>query len=132
MTELDDIWDKRVAGGLAFLRRRLSGAYEVDDFGFDKELTTTFLHPGLRGLQRNWFRTEISGAKYLPPVGGGLIVANHSGTIALDALMLAIACHDESEGHRHLRLLGADFVFKLPFLSEIARKTGATLACHPD
>jgi 1-acyl-sn-glycerol-3-phosphate acyltransferase len=46
--------------------------------------------------------------------------------------MLALACHDESEGHRHLRLLGADFVFKMPVLSELARKTGGTLACTAD
>ena len=30
-----DLWDRRVAAGLAFLRRRLSGQYEVDEFGFD-------------------------------------------------------------------------------------------------
>jgi hypothetical protein len=27
------VWDQRIARGLAFLRRRLAGAYEVDDFG---------------------------------------------------------------------------------------------------
>jgi 1-acyl-sn-glycerol-3-phosphate acyltransferase len=130
--EPGDIWDQRVAAGLAFLRRRLSGAYEVDDFGFDRELTESLIHPMLRVLQRDWFRTEIIGAKHLPVEGGALIVGNHSGTVALDALMLAIACHDESEGRRHLRLLGADFVFKMPVLSELARKSGGTLACTPD
>ncbi|NUO55324.1 MAG: acyltransferase family protein [Hamadaea sp.] len=130
--EETDVWDRRVASGLAFLRRRLSGAYEVDEFGFDHELTEGVFHPMLRLLQRDWFRTEIIGAKHIPVDGGALLVGNHSGTVALDALMLAIACHDESEGHRHLRLLGADFVFKLPGLSELARKSGATLACTPD
>ncbi len=33
---------------------------------------------------------------------------------------------------RHLRLLGADLVFRMPVLSELARKTGSTLACNPD
>ncbi len=28
-------WERSVAGGLAFLRRRISGDYEIDDFGFD-------------------------------------------------------------------------------------------------
>ncbi|NUR71817.1 MAG: acyltransferase family protein [Hamadaea sp.] len=132
LTEQDDAWDRRVASGLAFLRRRLSGAYEVDEFGFDQELTEGLFHPMMRLLQREWFRTEIFGAKHIPADGGALLVGNHSGTVALDALMLAIACHDESEGNRHLRLLGADFVFKLPGLSELARKSGATLACTPD
>jgi 1-acyl-sn-glycerol-3-phosphate acyltransferase len=127
-----DLWDRRVAAGLAFLRRRLSGNYQVDEFGFDRELTEGVVHPLLRILQRDWFRTEIIGGKHIPAEGGGLIVGNHSGTIALDATMLAIACHDESEGNRHMRLLGADFVFKMPVLSELARKSGVTLACTAD
>jgi 1-acyl-sn-glycerol-3-phosphate acyltransferase len=131
LPEHEDVWDRRVASGLAFLRRRLSGAYDVDEFGFDQELTDGVFNPMLRLLQREWFRTEIIGAKYIPADGGALLVGNHSGTVALDALMLALACHDESEG-RHLRLLGADFVFKLPGLSELARKSGATLACTAD
>jgi hypothetical protein len=31
-------WEQRVAGALAFLRRRVTGAYEVDEFGFDPDL----------------------------------------------------------------------------------------------
>jgi len=33
---------------------------------------------------------------------------------------------------RYLRPLGADLVFRLPFVGEIARKGGATLACNED
>ena len=32
-------WEEQLAGGLAFLRRRLTGEYEVDEFGFDPDLT---------------------------------------------------------------------------------------------
>lgn len=127
-----DPWDRRVAGTLAFLRRRLSGQYEVDEFGFDKELTDSFFHPVLRLLYRDWFRTEVFGTEHLPEAGAGLVVGNHSGTIALDALMLSVAVHDESAAKRHLRLLGADFVFRMPFVSELARKSGGTVACTPD
>jgi 1-acyl-sn-glycerol-3-phosphate acyltransferase len=127
-----DVWDQRVAGALAFLRRRLSGQYEVDEFGFDRELTDAVLHPLLRLLYRDWFRTEVSGTQHLPGSGAGLVVGNHSGTIAVDALMLSIAVHDEHPAHRYLRLLGADFVFRMPFVSELARKSGGTVACNPD
>src|SRR4029079_8424088 len=58
--------------------------------------------------------------------------ANHSGTLPLDALMLSVAVHDEHPAHRYLRLLGADLVFRIPVLSEVARKSGSTLACNPD
>ena len=121
-----------MASGLAFLRRRLAGAYEVDDFGFDPELTDAVFHPLLRLLYHDWFRTEVFGIEHLPADGGGLVVGNHSGTIALDALMLSVAIHDRTPAARHLRLLGADLVFRVPFLSELARKSGATVACNPD
>ena len=83
-----DVWDKRVAAGLAFLRRRLSGQYEVDEFGFDPELTEQLFHPILRLLYRDWFRTEVSGVENLPVDGPALVVGNHSGTVALE---LAVA-----------------------------------------
>ncbi|GIH08721.1 glycerol acyltransferase [Rhizocola hellebori] len=132
MDDLLDEWDAKVATGLAFLRRRLIGQYEVDDFGFDAELTEHVFHPVLRQLYKHWFRTEVFDTKHVPDEGAALIVANHSGTIALDALMLCLAVHDEHPAHRYLRLLAADLVFRLPLVSEVARKSGATLACNPD
>ena len=125
-----DIWDQRIAGALATIRQRLIGEYEVDEFGFDRHLTDTVFLPALRPLFRNWFRTEVFGADNLPVEGGALIVANHSGTLALDALMLALGINQTAG--RYLRLLGADLVFRAPGLSEIARPGGGTLACNAD
>jgi 1-acyl-sn-glycerol-3-phosphate acyltransferase len=127
-----DVWDQRIASGLAFLRRRLTGEYDVDEFGFDQELTDAVFHPLLRVLYRSWFRVDVLGMENLPATGPALVVANHSGTIAIDALMLALAVHDEHPAHRYLRLLGADLVFRVPVLSELTRKAGGTLACNPD
>jgi 1-acyl-sn-glycerol-3-phosphate acyltransferase len=33
---------------------------------------------------------------------------------------------------RHVRMLGADLIFKTPFSGDLARKTGTTLACQED
>ncbi|MFL6152819.1 MAG: lysophospholipid acyltransferase family protein [Ornithinibacter sp.] len=123
--------DRHVASVLAFLRRRLQGDYEVDDLGFDAELTEALL-PALRPLYRKWFRVEVRGIENIPTTGGALIVANHSGTIPLDSLMTQLAVHDEHPEHRHLRMLGADLVFALPVVGEFARKTGTTLASTTD
>lgn len=127
---MTEAWEQRVAAGLAFLRRRLAGDYEVDEFGFDPDLTEHAFHPVLRLLYHRWFRTELLDEEQLPGYGPALVVANHSGTVAMDALMLSVGVHQVAR--RHLRLLGADFVFQAPVLSELARKAGGTLACHPD
>jgi 1-acyl-sn-glycerol-3-phosphate acyltransferase len=124
--------EDRIAAGLAFLRRRLTGDYEVDDFGFDAELSDSVLLAALRPLYRSWFRVETRGLENVPDTGGALVVANHSGTIAVDALMTQLALLDDHPAHRHLRLLGADLVFQLPVVSELARKNGVTLACNDD
>ncbi|HEY7593793.1 MAG TPA: lysophospholipid acyltransferase family protein [Actinophytocola sp.] len=118
-----------LAGAASFLRHRLSGEYQVDEFGFDPELTDVLMPP-LRAVYDKWFRVEVTGS--LPAGTGALVVANHSGTLPWDALMTSIAVHDNHPEGRHLRMLGADLVFRLPVLASLARKTGTTLACSAD
>ena len=125
-------WERRIAGGLAFLRRRITGDYEVDDFGFDEDLTDHVLAPPFRPLYDKWFRVETTGLEHVPDTGGALVVANHSGTLPLDAVMTSLALLDHHPAHRHLRMLGADLVFRTPGLGPLARKSGQTLACNPD
>ncbi len=84
----DGGWERRIAGGLAFLRRRLTGEYEVDEFGYDEELTDQVLMSLLRPVYEKYFRVEVKGIENIPADGGALIVANHSGTLPLDGLML--------------------------------------------
>jgi 1-acyl-sn-glycerol-3-phosphate acyltransferase len=125
-------WEAALADALAFLRRRLTGDYAVDEFGFDTELTDNVVLPLLRPLYRTWFRVETTGLHHVPDEGGALVVANHSGTIPLDALMTSVALHDDHPAHRHLRMLGADLVFRLPVVGQLSRKHGSTLACNAD
>ena len=125
-------WEERAAGGLGFLRRRLTGEYEVDEFGFDPELTEKVLLTAVRPLAEKYFRLEVRGAENLPEKGGALVVANHSGVLPLDALMTQVAIHDHTPTQRHLRMLAADLVFVLPGVNELARKAGHTLACNED
>jgi 1-acyl-sn-glycerol-3-phosphate acyltransferase len=126
-------WEQRVAAALAFLRRRVTGQYEVDDFGYDADLAENVLLPVFRPLYRVWFRVGLSGLSNIPDHGGALVVANHAGTLAaIDTVMVQLGIHDEHPTHRHLRALGADLVFQTPVLGEFSRKAGHTLACNPD
>jgi 1-acyl-sn-glycerol-3-phosphate acyltransferase len=123
-------WEQRLAEFLAFLRRRITGEFEVDEYGFDAEVTERFLLATVRPLAQKWFRVEVRGAENIPAESGALVVSNHSGTIPLDGLVTMVSIHDSTG--RNLRPLGADLVFRMPIVGELARKGGATLACHED
>jgi 1-acyl-sn-glycerol-3-phosphate acyltransferase len=125
-----DDWETQLAQFLAFLRRRLSGDYEVDEYGFDPEVAERLLLASLRPVAQKWFRIEARGVENLPAEGGALVVSNHSGTLPVDGLMTMLTIHDQTG--RFLRPLGADLVFRMPVVSSLARKGGATLACNED
>jgi 1-acyl-sn-glycerol-3-phosphate acyltransferase len=122
----------RIAGLAEFLRKRLTGDYIVDEFGFDPDYNDAVVLPTLRFFYDTWFRVEVSGIENLPSTGPGLVVANHAGTLPFDGPMLAVAVHDHHSAHRTLRLLAADMLFDLPVLGPVARKAGHTMACNTD
>ena len=59
-------WESQLAHFLAFLRRRLTGDYVVDEFGFDPEITHRFFLAALRPIAEKWFRIEVRGAENIP------------------------------------------------------------------
>lgn len=123
-------WDSSVEEMLAFIRQRLEGDYAVDEFGFDPEFTTKIYLPLLRQIADHWFRVEVRGAENLPMDGSALLVSNHAGTLPVDGMILHTVVYDEIG--RHVRMLGADLIFKTPYSGDLARKTGTTLACQED
>ncbi|MFO7779944.1 MAG: lysophospholipid acyltransferase family protein [Nitriliruptoraceae bacterium] len=126
----DDRFLEALRGLIGFLRRRVTGAYEIDEFGFDEELTTQVLMPLLRPMHRHYWRVTSHGIEHVPEQGGALLVANHAGTLPADALITRLDVFDLTG--RHARELGADLVFRTPLVGTLARKTGATLASGDD
>ena len=125
-----DEWEPQLARFVAFLRRRLTGEYAVDEYGFDREVTEKLLLASLRPIAEKWFRIEVRRVENLPAHGGALVVSNHSGTVPVDSLMTMFTVHEHTG--RFLRPLGADLVFRMPVVSTLARTMGATLACTED
>jgi 1-acyl-sn-glycerol-3-phosphate acyltransferase len=121
-------WRRGLENAAAFARRRLAGDYEVDQFGFDPDLNSTVLMPAALALYRNWFRVRTRGLANIPDRGPALVVANHSGVLPVDAIMVQAGIFAEHPAGRNLRLLGADLVYTLPVLSVLARRSGHTRA----
>jgi 1-acyl-sn-glycerol-3-phosphate acyltransferase len=122
----------RVRGTLELAKRRLLGDYDVDEFGFDRELTERVLLQLVKPLYEYWWRADWRGLEHVPAEGAALLVGNHSGTIAVDATVMKFGVLDKHPAQRHVRLLAAEMVFRLPFVAPLARKSGNTLACDED
>ena len=116
---------------LDFLRRRVTGEYEIDEFGFDRELTER-MAPLMKPIGERYWRIDWRGLENVPAEGAAMLVANHAGTIPVDALVVKFGLLNEHPAKRHLRLLAADLAFRLPFSGPIARKMGNTLATPDD
>jgi 1-acyl-sn-glycerol-3-phosphate acyltransferase len=104
-------------------------AEEVDEFGYDPVYEQRLL-PFLHLVYEKYFRVEVHGVDHIPAEGGCLLVANHSGTLPLDGVMLRLGVQREHPGHRNVRWLAEDVIFHFPFLGSIANRIGAVRACQ--
>jgi 1-acyl-sn-glycerol-3-phosphate acyltransferase len=117
-------WPRWITGAENLLVRWIVGDHEVDELGFDPEFNADVFMPLFRPLYHSWFRVQMRGLEHVPAAGAALVVANHSGVLPFDALMLQAGVFDEHPQHRVLRVLSADLVYEVPFLSDLARRSG--------
>ncbi|MCZ7581925.1 MAG: hypothetical protein M5R36_00570 [Deltaproteobacteria bacterium] len=62
--------------------------FGFDEFGLEKEAAV--LAFGIaRVLHKHYFRVQSYGIENVPSTGRALLIANHSGTLPLDAVMIA-------------------------------------------
>ena len=113
-----------VGSALRAAEDHLGDGEPVDEFGFEPEFTSRVLMPIARFFYQHWFRVQTRGLEHVPADGPALVVANHSGTIPMDAAMVQTGLHDEHPAGRNLRVLSADLVDEIPLLSALARKSG--------
>jgi 1-acyl-sn-glycerol-3-phosphate acyltransferase len=105
-----------------------SRSEEVDDFGLDPGFESK-VRAGLDLLYRRYFRVEVDGMDNIPSSGRAVVVANHSGALPLDGMMLRAAMRLDHRSARDLRWLAEDFVFYLPFAGVFLNRIGAVRAC---
>jgi 1-acyl-sn-glycerol-3-phosphate acyltransferase len=134
-TQRLDQWRDRYAGDFRpsddadLLAGRPTGGDDVDEFGYDPAYERKVL-PLLELLYDKYFRVEVHGIERIPAEGRCLLVANHSGTLPLDGLMLRLAVRREHPGRRGVRWLAEDGIFHFPFLGNMTNRVGAVRACQ--
>ena len=110
-----------------FLKRRMTGEYETDEWGFDQEFFER-IRPFFEFMYRTYWRVSTSGIENIPEEGRALLVANHSGQLPWDGSMVAAAVYLEHPAQRLVRNLFATWFPTLPFLSDVLVKCGQALA----
>jgi 1-acyl-sn-glycerol-3-phosphate acyltransferase len=100
---------------------------ETDAFGYDRRFTEAIM-PVFEFLYTVWWRVEPTGVEAVPASGPALIVANHSGVLPYDGLMIRLAVRHEHPARRETRLLALDMFALLPFLAPLLQRTGAVRA----
>jgi 1-acyl-sn-glycerol-3-phosphate acyltransferase len=128
-------WRDRFAGDFRpneearLLAGQPTGGDDVDEFGYDPAYERKVL-PLLELLYEKYFRVETHAIEHIPAEGRCLLVANHSGTLPLDGLMLRLAVRREHPGRRGVRWLAEDGIFHFPFLGNMTNRVGAVRACQ--
>jgi 1-acyl-sn-glycerol-3-phosphate acyltransferase len=104
-----------------------SGA--VDDFGLDEQ-TLRHARPVLEYLRNHYWRVDVAGIEQLPTESPVLLVANRSGILPYDGLMVSHLVADSLSEARRPRFLVADWLITLPFVQPYLARLGGVRACR--
>jgi 1-acyl-sn-glycerol-3-phosphate acyltransferase len=83
-----------------------------------------------RLLYEGYFRVTSHGTEHIPAEGPALLAANHSGTLPLDAVMLACDVIRHTDPPRIPRTILDLFVPFLPFVGTLFARLGAVAGAH--
>jgi 1-acyl-sn-glycerol-3-phosphate acyltransferase len=117
------------------LRRRLPALWmtersgHVDDFGLDQQ-TIRHARPVLEYLRRHYWRVDVTGVEDLPTDRAVLLVANRSGILPYDGLMISHVVAESLSERGRPRFLVADWLITLPFVQPYLARLGGVRACR--
>jgi len=75
-------------------------------------------------LYEHYFRVESGGIEHIPAKGGAILVANHGGTLPVDAGMLCLDVLRKTDPPRIPRAIADRFVPRLPIISTLFARLG--------
>lgn len=125
-TTLDMLVDQRIdPHTLAQIERLQAGQGEhgFDLFGFEPRFLR-YMVPPCQWLLDRYFRAETHGLDNIPDDGPVLLIANHSGQLPLDGMMIGTACLLRKDPPRMIRSMVEHWVPTLPFVSWIFARAG--------
>lgn len=106
--------------------RKPIGSLGYDPWGYNNEGVK--LGFGLtRQIYEKYFRVEAHGAEKIPAEGPVLIIANHSGQLPLDGVLIGYTLASRKENPRMPRAMIERFFPTVPYLGNMLNEVGAVL-----
>ena len=109
------------------VKRRFTGEYDTDEWGVDWEFLDV-VRPFFTFLYKVYWRVETTGIENIPVEGRALLVANHSGQLPWDGMMMATAVTTEHPAQRLVRTLYSEWYGTWPWVSAWLVRMGQALA----
>jgi 1-acyl-sn-glycerol-3-phosphate acyltransferase len=94
-----------------------------DTFGFDPRALLTAARLGRFAYER-YFRVQSSGIEHIPRRGAAILVANHGGTLPLDAVLIVLDVLRRTSPPRVARPIGDVFIPLLPWVGALFTRMG--------
>lgn len=97
--------------------------YGYDPFGFHPEYLK-YVGPFAQFFYRQYFRAEVNDIDRVPNEGRVMLIANHSGQIAIDGMILGSAMLFDHKPPRMVRSMVEHWVPTIPFVSTFMARAG--------
>jgi 1-acyl-sn-glycerol-3-phosphate acyltransferase len=112
-----DVWDriKNMDAG--------QNEYGYDPFGFDPTFLK-YIGPPVYWIYKKYFRTEVHDIENIPDKGAVMLVANHSGQVAIDGMIVGAATLFDKDPPRMIRSMVEYWVPTIPFFSWVLARSG--------
>lgn len=102
------------------------GEYGFDPWGFNPDSAKVALTL-LRFLYDKYFRVQAHGLENMPKEGRALIIANHSGQLPMDGLMIGYAVATNPHGPRMARAMIERFFPTVPWIGNVMHQIGGII-----
>jgi 1-acyl-sn-glycerol-3-phosphate acyltransferase len=104
--------------------QRSDAGHGYDAFGMHRDwlvLARALLGP----LYGRYFRVSSFGSEHIPRDGPAILIANHAGTLPIDAAMICLDVAEHTQPPRMPRIVVDRFVPRMPVFGSLASRVGA-------
>jgi len=102
------------------------GEFSRDPWGMDRD-RTWLSFAVVKRLYDSYFRVQTNGLEHVPSKGRLLIIANHSGQLPMDGVLIGMAMSTNPHGARAPRAMIERFFPTVPFIGNAMNHLGAVI-----